>query len=189
MDVYFVTDNQGKVKEAKAILGKWGIGVKQLSLEKLEIQDDDVSAIVLYSIKDLMKRHEGPLMVEDAGLHVQVLSGFPGPYSSYVYRTIGIEGILKLLEGVIDRRAYFRSAIAYYDNDVGIQIFTGQVHGTISEKPRGDKGFGFDPIFIPSGRKKTFAEMELDEKSRISHRGKALRRLAHWLRHRVQKGK
>lgn len=188
LNIYFITDNRGKVSEARAILGKLGIEVRQLSLKKLEIQDEDVSTIVLYSIKDLMKKHKGPLMVEDTELHVRALSGFPGPYSSYVYRTIGVEGILKLLEGVKDRKAYFRSAVAYYDDSTGIQVFTGTVYGVISEEPRGDRGFGFDPIFIPAGRKKTFAEMELDEKSEISHRGRALRKLAYWL-HRAQKDK
>ncbi|RLE72114.1 MAG: non-canonical purine NTP pyrophosphatase, RdgB/HAM1 family, partial [Thermoprotei archaeon] len=122
-----------------------------------------------------------PFFVEDAGLFVEALNGFPGPYSSYIYKTIGCEGILKLLEGVDNRKAYFLSVVALRAPGLGDVVFKGKVNGIIANEMRGEKGFGFDPIFIPDGCEKTFAEMNIEEKSRYSHRGKALRKMGKWI--------
>jgi len=81
---------------------------------------------------------------------------------------------------VNDRRSYFKSIIAYWDGE--LHIFEGRVDGVITEEPRGTGGFGFDPIFRPSGFDKTFAEMTTDEKNKISHRGRALHGFATWLK-------
>jgi len=91
-----------------------------------------------------------------------------------VYKTIGIQGILKLLEGVENRRACFKSAVAVVLENT-IITSTGEVCGEISREPRGNQGFGFDPIFIPSGETRTFGEMSIQEKNRYSHRAKAVR--------------
>ena len=121
-------------------------------------------------------------MVEDAGLFIEALKGFPGPYSSYVYKTLGVQGILKLMEGVKRREAYFLSAIAYAEPGLEPKVFLGKVEGFIVPEARGSKGFGFDPIFQPKGSEKTFAEMGVEEKNRFSHRAKALSALAEWLK-------
>ncbi|NOZ89276.1 MAG: RdgB/HAM1 family non-canonical purine NTP pyrophosphatase, partial [Crenarchaeota archaeon] len=125
-----------------------------------------------------------PVAVEDAGLFVDALSGFPGPYSSYVYKTIGVHGILRLLEGEENRAARFVSVIAYA-GPWGVQLFRGEVKGSIAAEPRGSGGFGFDPIFIPEGADKTFAEMNIEEKNMYSHRARAARKLCSWLEHRL----
>jgi len=119
--------------------------------------------------------------VEDAGLFIRALNGFPGPYSSFVYKTIGIRGILKLLNDVSDRTAFFKSVIGLWCND-HIEIFEGVVEGHITKEPRGAGGFGFDPIFIPKGCKKTFAEMSVDEKNLFSHRAKASEQMIGFLK-------
>ena len=87
-----------------------------------------------------------PLIVDDTGFSIDALNGFPGPYAAYVLNTIGNTGILKLMEGVTDRRARFTTAIAYADEQ-GIQVFTGTIEGRITTSPRGSGGFGYDPIF------------------------------------------
>jgi XTP/dITP diphosphohydrolase len=123
------------------------------------------------------------VVAEDAGFFVEALQGFPGPYSSYVYRKLGVEGILKLMKDVTERRAYFCSALAYSSGGHCF-CFEGKVRGTVSLSPRGARGFGFDPIFIPidaDGR--TFAEMEVGEKNRFSHRAIAFRKFFEWLSH------
>ncbi|MGQ4891870.1 MAG: XTP/dITP diphosphatase [Candidatus Njordarchaeia archaeon] len=183
MSLYFVTHNKHKLIEAENILNNFNIKLrlKPLKAEKIEIQADKLEDIVRFAAEWLMERGYCGFFVEDAGLFIPALNGFPGPYSSYVYKTIGCRGILKLMEKVEDRKAYFMSAIALcHKNEV--KLFSGQVWGEISKDMRGEKGFGFDPIFIPRGEKLTFAEMDLEEKNRLSHRGKALGEMANYLK-------
>jgi XTP/dITP diphosphohydrolase len=125
--------------------------------------------------------------VEDAGLFIDALDGFPGPYAAYVYKTIHNSGILKLMKNLPDRKAKFQSVIAYCDEQTVCDptCFEGEVKGEITpieRKEQGKSGFGFDPIFQPDGSKKTFAEMTIDEKNGCSHRAKAIRRFAEWYR-------
>ncbi len=182
--VIFVTNNVNKFKEASRILDKYGISIAMLKIKAIEIQDDNLENIAAQSAIDAVARCNLPILVEDAGLFIEALNGFPGPYSSYVYRTLGPEGILKLLEGEKRRDAFFRSVIAFHSPERDKpKCFHGEVKGKISKKKRGTSGFGFDPIFIPlGGRGKTFAEMTIDEKNRFSHRAQALRKFAEWYR-------
>jgi XTP/dITP diphosphohydrolase len=108
---------------------------------------------------------------------IAVLNGFPGPYAAYVLNTIGISGILKLMEGRNDTRAQFVTALAYAEG-MDIHIFTGSIDGHIVP-PRGTGGFGYDPIFEYGSR--TLAELSLKEKNMLSHRGRALTAFAQWL--------
>ncbi len=182
ISLYFVTNNKHKYEEASRVLSKYGIKLELLpSVKKIEIQDDDLSKIVLYAAKTAYAYVRKPLVVEDAGLFIKALKGFPGPYSSYVYKTIGIKGVLKLLENTPDRQAYFKSVVACVCPPY-IEVFEGVVEGWIAREPRGSKGFGFDPIFVPQGSDKTFAEMDMDEKNKYSHRGKAFESLAEFLK-------
>ena len=116
------------------------------------------------------------VLVGDSGLFVEALDGFPGPYSAYVERTLGIEAIPRLLTAEDSPRAYFRTVLAYADGR-DLETFTGSVAGRIVE-PRGDRGFGYDPIFEYNGL--TMAEMTTAEKNAISHRGRALEKFAEW---------
>ncbi len=179
MRLFFLTKNEGKLKEARMTLAEFGIEVEQLEGNRIEIQSDDLGEIALYSVKRV-GTDRLPVIVEDAGLFIEVLNGFPGPYSSYVYRTIGCKGILKLMEGREERRARFRSAVAYFDGKVA-KVFLGEVAGIIAEEERGHEGFGFDPIFVPIGYNETFAEMGLEKKVQISHRARAFKALGAWL--------
>jgi len=152
-----------------------------LDAEKLEVQSDSLEEIARTSALDAVRRLRVAIVVEDAGLFVDALHGFPGPYSSYALRTIALRGILRLMEGVRNRRAVFKSVVAYADPTGNVRTFPGTVAGMISDEPRGTHGFGFDPIFIPDGRRRTFAEMTIDEKNEISHRAEAFKALARWL--------
>ncbi len=138
---------------------------------------------------DAAKKCNLPVIVEDAGLFIKALNGFPGPYSSYVNKTIGVEGILKLMRGIKDRTAYFFSVVAFYDPDINeLEFFYGKVEGEIAEEARGKSGFGFDPIFTPiEGDGRTFAEMGVEEKNKFSHRSKALRKFAKWYKQKANK--
>ena len=178
---YFVTSNIHKFQEARSILYEHKIATAKLKVDAVEIQDNSLENIANYSVQDAVKKCCLPIFVEDAGIFIEALNGFPGPYSKYVYNSIGLKGILKLMEDVEDRKAYFMSVIAFSSPDESPICFIGKVEGTISLKERGSFGFGYDPIFVPSGSEdKTFAEMIAPEKNEFSHRGKALRKFAKW---------
>jgi len=180
---FFVTGNINKFREASDVLSKFQIATAMLNIEKIEIQDDDLKKIAVASAKDAAKKSGLPVFVEDAGLFIGVLNSFPGPYSSYVYRTIGTKGILKLMAKIKHRDAYFRSVVAFCDPEEKTEpmCFEGRIEGKIIYEERGSHGFGFDPIFEPLGESgATFAEMSSEEKSTFSHRAQALRKFAEW---------
>lgn len=179
--IFFITGNIHKFNEARKILAEYEIATAMLRIKTNEIQDDDIENIAKASALEAFKKSNLPLIVEDAGLFIRPLKGFPGPYSSYVYQTIGNEGVLKLMEGLEDRYAQFRSTVAFCSPNLPLKSYRGASEGKIAEEMRGSSGFGFDPIFEPSrGGGKTFAEMSIDEKNRFSHRSRALRKFAEW---------
>ncbi len=177
LDVIFATSNRHKVEEAKYVLSSYKLNVIPKPVKGLEVQNDDVGEVARFAASNI-KESSNPIFVEDTGLYVYTLRGFPGAFSAYVFRTIGNEGLLRLVEK--DRSAYFESAVAL---KLGrhLEVFKGRLHGKIAYAARGSNGFGFDPIFIPDGESKTLGEMTLEEKCIISHRSKALRMMAEWL--------
>jgi len=177
--IYFATSNKGKVLEARIVLDPFGIRVKPFSGKGVEIQADTVK-VASFSAREAARAYHRTLIVEDAGLFVEALDGFPGPFSSYAFKTIGVGGLLTLLEPKRSRKAAFKSAVAYCEPGAEPRVFTGEVHGTISKSPTGKNGFGFDPVFIPSGLERSMGELTLEEKCEISHRGKAMRKFASW---------
>uniref|UniRef100_A0A7C1P367 dITP/XTP pyrophosphatase n=1 Tax=Thermofilum pendens TaxID=2269 RepID=A0A7C1P367_THEPE len=180
MKVYLATGNKTKAAEIINVLAEAGITAEVVPLKKLEVQSDSLEEIARVAAERLPPL-DAPIVVEDAGLFVTALNGFPGPYSHYVFRTLGCRGLLKLLEGVEERRACFKSVVAVKMPSGEVEVFTGETWGVITHEERGGKGFGFDPIFQPEGSTKTFAEMDLEEKNLWSHRGRAVRKLALWL--------
>lgn len=186
LKIWLVTGNRHKLEEARAALDPLGVEVEPLEAEKLEVQSSSLEEIALFAARVAYASNPRPAVaVEDAGLFVEALNGFPGPYSSYAYKTIGVGGLLKLLDGVEDRRACFRSAVALVGPGYE-RVFTGEVCGSIATEPRGSQGFGFDPVFIPEEEGRTFAEMSLEEKSGLSHRARAFRAAAEWLLRRAE---
>jgi XTP/dITP diphosphohydrolase len=153
--------------------------VEHVPLDCPEIKHDDVGEIARGKAAWAFGQIRRPLIVDDTGFSIHALGGFPGPFAAYVLTTLGNRGILKLLEGVPDRAAFFETAIAHADNGGTIRVFRGRIDGTITSAPRGSAGFGYDPIFEVNGR--TLAELTLDEKCRISHRARALHALRVWL--------
>jgi XTP/dITP diphosphohydrolase len=179
---FFVTTNFHKFNEARQVLAEHGISAAMLRIEAIEIQDDNLEEIAKASVRDAVEKSGLPVLVEDAGLFIEALKGFPGPYSSYVYRTLGTRGILKLMKGIAERNAYFYSVVVFCSPEqASPKCFHGKVEGKITLKEQGNQGFGFDPIFEPKGGVgKTFAEMITSEKNKFSHRAQALRKFAKW---------
>ena len=179
---YFVTSNIHKFQEARKVLAEHKIATAMLRVEAVEIQDDSLENIAKYSVNDAIKNCGLPIFVEDAGLFIETLNGFPGPYSKYVYNTVGLKGILKLMENTENRNAHFQSVIAFGSPHEQPICFVGKVEGKLTLHEQGTAGFGYDPIFMPlDGDGRTFAEMATTEKNRYSHRAEALRKFAEWI--------
>jgi len=176
-----MTENPDKFREAKSILDIQGIKIRQLKRAKVEVQDTSLQKIARFAVKTAPVNPPGLLLVEDSGLFIKALGGFPGPFSSYVYKTIGLKGILGLMQGK-RRSAYFQSSIAVASVDLPPRIFTGIVRGSISGKLAGTAGFGYDPIFVPEGSTETFGQANEDFKNKSSHRAKAFLKFAKWYR-------
>jgi len=178
---YFVTSNIHKFQEARQVLSEYKIATAKLKVGAVEIQDDNLENIAKFSALDAVKNCGLPIFVGDSGLFVEALNGFPGPYSAYVYRTVGTKGILKLMKNIENRDAYFQSVIAFSSPEEQPTCFSGKVEGKISLQELGTSGFGYDPIFIPlEGDGRTFAEMTTTQKNLYSHRAEALRKFAEW---------
>jgi XTP/dITP diphosphohydrolase len=153
-----------------------------------EIQSDNLKEIAQTSAVNAYKQSKLPVFVEDAGLFIDALGGFPGPYAAYVYKKVHNSGILRLMEDVKDRRAKFQSVVAYCDQTLcEPKCFMGESNGEITlteRKQSGKAAFGFDPIFQPAGSSMSFAEMTIEEKNGFSHRAKAIRKFAEWYKSR-----
>ncbi|WP_049927603.1 XTP/dITP diphosphatase [Halopiger goleimassiliensis] len=177
MLVRFVTGNDGKAREAQEYLE--GItAVNQVEYDYTEIQSDSLAEIAAHGAREAYEAlgDTEPVLVDDAGLFVDALEGFPGPYSAYVEDTVGVERLWRLVEDEENKRAHFRTVLAYADGE-RTETFEGSVAGTLVA-PRGEGGFGYDPIFEYNGT--TMAEMSTEEKNAISHRGRALAAFAEW---------
>jgi XTP/dITP diphosphohydrolase len=172
--LYFITSNKGKFLEAKEKLRSLGFSMIQKDLGYPEIQAESLEDVALQGITHVRMSFNKAFILEDAGLFIEALHGFPGVYSKYVFFTIGLPGILRLISGVKDRKAVFRSVYAYSEPGQKPIIVVGECKGTISTEQRGKNGFGYDPIFFPKGLRRTFGEMTIDEKNKYSHRSKAL---------------
>lgn len=188
MKLVFATNNQNKVKEIKNILDN---SIDLLSLEDIncleEIPEtsDTISGNALQKAMYVYEKYGYNCFADDTGLEIEVLNGEPGVYSA---RYAGeqklaednMDKVLGKLDGKENRRAQFKTVIALVI-DGKETLFEGVVTGVITKSKSGSAGFGYDPIFQPDGFDITFSEMSMDEKNKISHRGKAVRKLADFL--------
>ena len=167
---FFATTNEDKLREVNEILGR---NLKQISVDLFEPQDVEVENIVREKAEDAFHKTGKIALVEDSSLECVAWKGLPGALIKWFLDTVGIEGILKMLDNEKNRKAVAKTAVGFFDG-VRAHIFVGEISGTISETARGTGGFGWDTIFIPNGYEKTFAEMTTAEKNAISMRKLAL---------------
>ena len=177
MDIYFITSNKGKLDEIRAITG---LDIRSRALEIDEIQGIDVEKVVKDKAVKAYALIRKPVIVEDTGLYIKALSGFPGALVKWMVEAIGPSGICKVMKGYGNKSAYGETCIAFYDGK-RLTTFSGRILGRIADSPKGSNGFGWDPVFIPRGYKKTFAQMASSEKNGISHRRKAALKLRKYL--------
>ncbi len=193
MKILFATNNAHKLSEVSEVLGD---GFRLLTprdcgvTEEIPETQPTLEGNALQKARYLHERTGLDCFADDTGLEVAALGGAPGVRSAR-YATDGHDFaannrlLLKNLEGTTDRRARFRTVIALILNGEE-HLFEGLVEGRIIDAERGAEGFGYDPLFIPDGSDKTFAEMSAEEKNAVSHRGRAVRRLAAYL-HSIEK--
>ncbi|MDE6445560.1 MAG: RdgB/HAM1 family non-canonical purine NTP pyrophosphatase [Alistipes sp.] len=185
MKILFATNNAHKLSEVQAVLGD---GFRLATprdcgiTEEIPETQETLEGNALQKARYLHERTGLDCFADDTGLEVEALGGAPGVRSAR-YATDGHDFaannrlLLKNLAGQTNRRARFRTVIALILNGEE-QLFEGIVEGRIVDSERGVEGFGYDPLFVPDGSDKTFAEMPAEEKNAVSHRGRAVRRLA-----------
>lgn len=176
MKLRFITSNEGKFNEVRAALEARGHCLSWKKFPYPEVQTASLDEVVEEGLAWLRTKlgEAEPFMIDDSGLFIPALKDFPGVFSAYTLKTIGNAGILRLMEGQPDRRARFEARVGLWSRETGPRIFPGRVDGTIGLEARGTGGFGFDPIFIPDGQVRTFAEIGTVEKNAFSHRGRAV---------------
>ena len=153
--ITYVTGNWAKIDSARQILEPLGYTVDNIKMETPEIQADDVSEVAKYSAKWAAEELGVPVLKNDSGLFVNSLKGFPGVYTHYVDDTLGVDGLLKLMDGIEDRSAYFKESIAYCEPGGEPIVFEGFTKGRIDVKKSGTYGWSWDFVFIPDGENQT----------------------------------
>ena len=176
-NLIFATSNKDKLAEAEVILD---VKLKSTSLEIEEIQSLDIVKVAKAKALAYFEAFGQPVFVEDVSLEFSGLNGLPGTYIKDFSTALGNEGLCKLARGLKNRQALARTALVLIDNRKKVHTFIGQVKGCISRNPNGE-GFGWDPIFIPQGSRKTFGQMSLAEKNKYSMRRRALGKLQRYL--------
>lgn len=183
-EICFATNNRHKLEEIRKQIGdQYTI----LSLEDIGCQEEipetqaTVAGNSMQKAEYINVRYSVDVFADDTGLEVEALDGAPGVISSRyagpnATNEENMDLLLKELEGVENRSARFRTVITLIiDND--LHQFEGIVEGKITQERMGEKGFGYDPIFVPEGHSVTFAQLSIEEKNQISHRGKAVKKM------------
>jgi inosine triphosphate pyrophosphatase len=175
--IYFITGNKNKLEEVRLVLPN----VEQLDIDLPEIQEIDAKEIIKNKLLEALNHAKGEFIVEDTSLYLDCLKGLPGPLIKWFLKTVGNNGLAEIAEKLGDDKAEAKTIIGYAKNHEEIFFFEGAIKGRII-KPKGESNFGWDPIFLPDGYEKTFAEMSREEKNKISMRRNALNKLSEFLR-------
>jgi len=188
MKLVFASNNPHKVKEIKSVLGNSFtlLGLNDLNItEDIPENEPDLEGNALSKARHIYEVTGLDVFADDTGLEIEILGGLPGVHSARFAgenkdSSANIEKILEMLKGKENRKARFRTVIALIlDNKE--YLFEGVVEGKIIDERRGKDGFGYDPVFIPEGKTRTFAEMDLAEKNTVSHRARAFKKLSDFL--------
>lgn len=178
IELTFITGNAAKAEQLGRHLDH---PVAHIKLDLPEIQSLDLKEIIAYKAKEAYKQVGGTVLVEDTALTFKALGKLPGPLIKWFLGELDNTGLCKLLDGYEDRSAVAECTFGLYDGDT-LQVFDGRAAGSIAADPKGERGFGWDPIFIPEGHTKTWGEMDADEQKDTSMRRIALKKLEVYLR-------
>jgi non-canonical purine NTP pyrophosphatase (RdgB/HAM1 family) len=177
-DLVFVTGNDHKAKYFSKMVG---FEVERVSLDLDEIQSLDLQEVIEHKVKQAYKVLKRPVIVEDTKLVFNALGALPGPFIKYFLDELGADGLCKLLNSYSDRSAVAGAAIAYYDGAT-LKIFENKYSGEIALKPKGESGFGWNRVFIPSGEKITLGEMTEEEFKKHYQKIKPFKEIAEYLK-------
>ena len=169
-----VTGNAGKIAEARLAMGT---DLEAVEADLPEIQSLDYLEVLRAKAEEAWRRVGRPLVVEEAGLDLAALNGFPGPLVKWMLQAVGAEGLARAVAALGDVRASARCFLLYKDGDREV-VAEGRTEGTLVLPGRGRHGFGWDPVFLPEGSAFTYAELTGSDKTAVSHRGKAWREMA-----------
>lgn len=175
--LYFITSNKSKFEEANDILGE--IELEQVDVDLPEIQELDSHAVIKAKLEAAFLHHSGPFIVDDVSVRCEGLNGLPGPFIKWFLRSFSLEELHSILEKLGNTTAEVSLLVGYAKSRDDIHFFEGVVRGKIVA-PRGEY-FGWDPIFLPDGSRKTYAEMGKEERNKLSHRRLALDKLKEFL--------
>jgi non-canonical purine NTP pyrophosphatase (RdgB/HAM1 family) len=175
--ITFITGNAGKAKYLSDYLH---MPVDYKKLDLAEIQSLDLLEVVEDKVKRAYDIMKSPVLVEDVSLIFVSMKALPGPFIKWFFETLGNDGFCKFFREGESRDAIVEVMFAYCDEE-GVRVFSGKMEGTIAHEPRGELGFGWDPVFIPKGYSKTWAEMNDDEKHETSMRKIALEKVSAFL--------
>jgi non-canonical purine NTP pyrophosphatase (RdgB/HAM1 family) len=170
-DFVLVSGNRGKIAEARLAAGA---DLRAAELDLPELQSLDMLEILRGKAAAAWAALQRPVMVEEAGLELAALNGFPGPLVKWMLLATGPEGLAGVVETLGDPRAVARCQLLYKDGDEEI-VAEGETEGILLRPGRGTHGFGWDPVFLPAGEARTYGELDGLEKLAVSHRGKAWR--------------
>lgn len=162
--IVYVTGNKSKLYSAKQILEPLGFEVDNVKMDTTEIQANTVEEVAIHSAKEVSEKLKCSVLKNDTGLFVDALGGFPGPYTHYVDETLDEDGLLKLLDGVDNRKACFIEAFAYCEYGKEPVVFKSITNGVIAQEKSGEYGWSWDYIFIPDGYEKTMANYPDEER-------------------------
>lgn len=200
MRLYLATSNPHKIQELHALLAEAGLDIEVQTAEALggmpEVVEDQDSftgnALKKARALAALLPTDGLALADDSGICAVALDHAPGVYSArYAGENASdLDNLYKLLDELDsvqdpDRAGYFACHLASVDASGEETVFVGECHGNIIRKPRGENGFGYDPVFVPLGHERTTAEMSQDEKAELSHRGIATRKFIAWLKERL----
>ena len=164
MKIVYMTGNKFKLLIAKNILEPIGIEVENKVIECPEIQSNSIEEGAKFSSKYASDVLQCDTLKNDSGLVIPALNGFPSAYSKYVEETLTEDGIIKLMEGIEDRSAYFLEVLAYTELNKDPIVFISKTRGSIAKEKTGENGWGYDKIFIPEGEQQTLACFSDDER-------------------------
>lgn len=178
----FVTGNRNKLREAERILG---FLPDSMDVDLPEVQSLDLLEVVHAKADEARKHVDGALVVEETGLELHAMNGFPGPLVKWMLQAIGPIGIARSVHALDDARATARCLLVFdgfVDGEHCRLVAEGATHGRLVLEPQGDEGFGWDPIFVPDGEERTYAQLSGTEKDVLGHRGRAWKALQEQLR-------
>lgn len=178
MKLHFVTSNPNKLREAERILG---MPLVSSNVDLLEIQDRDVAKIAEHKAREAYVKVGEPVFVWDGGVYMDCLNGFPGPFIKWFWEQVTLEKMCQVAGVFNNNKIATDIALAYFDGRE-VKLFTARIEGTMPSTPRGDKGWGWDAIFIPAGSTKTYGEMDEEEVFKFRTHRIALEQLRDYLK-------